>query len=128
MSRVFGQSMGKKKGGASRYQRQMGGNKSASHSKRDVEKSEEELLAARRAEYRRKKQQEGEDFDISFGYARYDHKSEEKTQRGWVFNMLPTVRLNMIHKNSAMQSVFRQSYSSTPFLCRCKDRFISRFS
>ena len=97
MSRVFGQSMGKKRGAAggssSSYQRQFRG-KSAGHSKRDAEKSEEEILAERRAQYRRQKYQEGEALDINFGYARYDHKSEEKSKRGWIFNMLPTVRLS----------------------------------
>ena len=87
MGRVFGQSMGKKRAAGSGYQRQFGG-----HSKRDVDKSEEEILAERRALFRRQKHEEGEALDVSFGYARYDHKSEEKCRRGWIFNMLPTVR------------------------------------
>jgi hypothetical protein len=89
--RVFGQSMRKK--GGTKYQRQFGNGQGKSHSKRDEQKSEEELLAERRAERRRQLQKEGEDIDIKFGYNRYDHKSEDKTRRGWIFNMLPTVRL-----------------------------------
>jgi hypothetical protein len=102
MSRVFGQSMGKKRGASgssSSYQRQFGG-KNAGHSKRDAEKSEEEILAERRAQYRRQKYEEGEALDISFGYARYDHKSEEKSKRGWIFNMLPTVRCALFEHDS----------------------------
>ncbi|KAI2497495.1 protein of unknown function (DUF1744) [Fragilaria crotonensis] len=85
MGRVFGQSMGKKRAAGSGYQRQFGG-----HSKRDADKSEEEVLAERRALYRRQRYEEGEALDVSFGYTRYDHKSDEKSRRGWIFNMLPT--------------------------------------
>lgn len=91
--RVFGQSMRKKKGGGStNYQRQFGNGK---HSKRDEEKSEEEALAERRAQYKRKIKLEGEEIDIKFGYERFDYKAEDKSRRGWVFNMLPTVRFVM---------------------------------
>ena len=81
MGRVFGQ--------ATRYQRQTG---SSSHSRRDKDQSEEELAAQRRAEYRRQRQIQGEKLDQEFGYERYDRTSAIPSKRGWLFNVLPTVR------------------------------------
>lgn len=78
--RVFGQAMGG--GKATRYQRQMG---AASYQQIDEE-------AQRRAEYRRKRQEQGEKHDADFGYERYDRTSGVPQKRGWLFNMLPTVR------------------------------------
>lgn len=87
MVRLFGQTMKK----STQYQRQMG--MGSSHSKRDTTKSEDELLVARRAERRFARKQEGEKLDERFGYGRFDHRSDNLEQRrGWLFNMLPTVR------------------------------------
>jgi len=82
--RVFGQAQ---KG--SKYQRQFGNQSSSGLRVR--EQTEEELAAQRRAEYRRQRQQQGEALDVEFGYARYDRTSPLPQQRGWLFNMLPTV-------------------------------------
>lgn len=91
MVRLFGQSMKK----STRYQRQMG--MGSSHSIRDTTKSEDELLTARRAERRRARKQEGEELDERFGYGRFDHRSDNvEPRRGWLFNMLPTVRYFLI--------------------------------
>lgn len=87
--RVFGQAV---KGGSTNYQRQFGNNSSAS-GLRVREETEEELAAQRRAEYRRQLQAKGEKLDQDFGYARYDRTSPLPQQRGWLFNMLPTVRM-----------------------------------
>lgn len=98
--RVFGQSMG----GGTRYQRQMG----HGHSKLERDKTEQELLAQRRAEYRRKRHAQGEEIDDKFGYKRFDHKTAapDETRRGWLFNMLPTVRTVLIVAMSSFYASF----------------------
>jgi hypothetical protein len=100
MVRIFGQAM-KKSSKSTRYQQQMG----SAHSKRDPTKSEEELLAARRAERRRVRKQEDEELDGRFGYTRFDHRSDNSApRRGWLFNMLATVRVCVLVIASAMVS------------------------
>jgi hypothetical protein len=90
--RVFGQATRQK--GGTKYQRQFGNNSSSSGlrvAEQQQQQSQEELAAQRRAEYRRQRQAQGEVLDANFGYARYDRTSPIPHQRGWLFNMLPTV-------------------------------------
>lgn len=101
--RVFGQAMKKSsKGGSSssNYQRQFGGGK-GTHSRLassadESQLSEDQLRAQMRAKMRRIRQAQGEELDVKFGYAPFNHKTAttpNETRRGWLFNMLPTVRL-----------------------------------
>lgn len=84
--RVFGQAQK-----ASKYQRQFGGSNQSASGLRVREQTEEELAAQRRAEARRALQLKGQALDQEFGYSRYDRTSPLPSQRGWLFNMLPTV-------------------------------------
>jgi len=89
MSRVFGQSTGKRRYNRSRYQNQFGGTNSR---REDRTSSKDETLAKERAQYRRKKHAEWEQSDINFGYERYSFntKGRDETRRGWLFNILTT--------------------------------------
>lgn len=106
--RVFGQATRSNNKG-SRYQRQLGGGggnrypsnngSGKSHSliaSDDVQLTEQQRLAQRRVEYKKRRQQEGEELDFKFGYERFSVSTARpgETKRGWLFNLLPTVRSN----------------------------------
>jgi hypothetical protein len=128
--KVFGQAMEGKRGGGggggSRYQRQMGqgGGRQAGSS----QASEEELMAQRRAERKRRKQVEGEELDARFGYERFDHRNRTagggndtkgaESRRGWIFNMLPTVRFSI-----GQTSIQASSESLPNFILNTKSHF-----
>jgi len=91
--RVFGQAT---RQGPTRYQRQLGGsskgNASSSHSADQL--TEEQERAERRLKMKLKRRAEDEACDERFGYCRYSHNTGDgsRSKRGWVFNILPTVR------------------------------------
>ena len=89
---VFGQTMQRRGAhrGPTNYQRQTG----SSSSTRVSVDAETEAAQARRAEYKRQKQRDGEALDEKFQVEVWDYKTHgSKVRRGWVYNMISTVRL-----------------------------------
>ena len=91
-NKVFGQTMKKKGGKTSNYQRQFGGGSGSQHSK--IASSNDGVSEEQqRAERRRLKQAQGEALDIKFGYPSLESTVEggdTTERRGWLFHMLPT--------------------------------------
>lgn len=88
-TRVFGQATKK---GPTRYQRQTG--QTSSH-EASTAPSEDQERAQRRLALKLKRKVEDEELDERFGYTRYTYHNSGgvKSKRGWVFNILPTVRV-----------------------------------
>jgi DNA polymerase epsilon subunit 1 len=105
------------------------GNDKNSHSESQL--TEEQERAQRRLAMKLKRRAEGEALDERFGFGRYSSSSGDgsRSKRGWIFNILPTVRMYVMFYVFAqlefissrhmlmMQSTFLRSFIPS-FLCR----------
>ena len=94
-NKVFGQSMKKKGGGRSNYQRQLGGNNNSNSNSNSNSNDKDDASSeeAKRAARRRLRQEQGEAIDAKFGYHRLEDGQQDGEvieKRGWIFHMLPT--------------------------------------
>jgi hypothetical protein len=72
---------------------------------------DDELGIVRKAELKQKRRDEGEIFDEGFGYRRYCVMNGHKeSKRGWIFNMLATVRIDTTLSSELIQLLSLTSY------------------
>jgi hypothetical protein len=124
---VFGQTIQKRKGGKSNYQRQFGGGgKTATvYRSGDDSTATEASKAAARAEYRCAKQARGEALDKWFGMEWFaldttmaHTNSDQKLQRrGWLFNMLPTTVSQLRYSRQCYSLSLSRYIELTQSLC-----------
>ena len=91
--RVFGQATRGRGGGPTRYQRQQGQNQKQAL---DQGPTEEQELAQRRLAARLKRREQDAALDKTFGVSTFDRTSSEAKKRGWIYNILPTVRFGTV--------------------------------
>ena len=94
-NRVFGQATRRGNSNSnsnSRYQRQTGNDRSTK-----TLPNEDQELALKRKEYKQKRKAENDEQDKEFGFDRYMNATANgrTSRRGWIFNILPTVRNNV---------------------------------
>jgi len=122
--RVFGQAS--RRGGPTRYQRQLGSKGSAKNSHSAAQLTEEQERAERRLQMKLKRRAEDEACDERFGFCRYSHNTGDgsRSKRGWIFNLLPTVSAYIyVHVYTAYRIAF--PVLLTYYIIHCLDVFIT---
>ena len=94
--RVFGQATRGRGNGPTRYQRQQGHGNPRTQPLLDQGPTEEQELAQRRLAARLKRREQDAALDVTFGVSTFDRTSAEPTKRGWIYNILPTVRFHSV--------------------------------
>jgi hypothetical protein len=105
--RVFGQATRGRGNGPTRYQRQHAqGGRGQKQNQIEQTLTEEQELAQRRLAARARRKVEDEALDDLFGVSTFNRSSLEPKKRGWIYNILPTVRCSEVLVLSALFVLF----------------------